>query len=256
MPPKAPPGAKFCVFCGRAPSAKNREHIVPRWLLELTGGRRDAYFGRQWSSPGLEKRTYSWDSFAFPACEACNSRWAGLEANVHSIVRRMDEGDQLAAADLYLLLDWFDKVRVGLWLAMIYLNSNYRAIIPQYHIDDRVGSQDRMILIHEAQEPVQGIAMVGVDLPIFHTMPSVMYFVINHLHFISLSKPFLLAERFGWPVLHNMKMKDIDTDGFSADLVAGSGEIAPRIFDTLPAVQGTVLFQPIAHPAGRDEEIW
>jgi hypothetical protein len=254
MPQKAPPGTKFCVFCGRVPSAKNREHIVPRWLLELTGGHRHAYFGRQWSSPSLEKRTYSWESFAFPACEACNSRWADLEANIHSIMRRMGKGSILQAADFYKLLDWFDKVRVGLWLAMIYLNGNYRAIIPQFHIDDRVGSQDRMLLIYEGQEPVEGIAMVGIDSPIFHTMPSAMYFVINQLHFISLSKPFLLAERFGWPIVRNMKMKDIDTDGFSGELVAGSGEIAPAIIDTLPAVKGTVLLQPIAHPAGRDEE--
>jgi hypothetical protein len=62
-------------------------------------------FWRQWSSPGLEKSAYSKDSFAFPACEACNSRWAGLEANVHRIVRRMGEGNHLAAADFYLLLD-------------------------------------------------------------------------------------------------------------------------------------------------------
>lgn len=258
MSPKAAPGQKFCVFCGGVPTAKNREHIIPRWLLELTGGvrNRKPYFGRQWSSQGLEKRSYSWDSFTFPACEVCNTRWAGLEADVLRIVRRMNEGAALAATDLYKFLDWMDKVRIGLWLAMIYLNNNYRAVIPQFHIDDRVGTQDRALLIYESREAVKGIGMAGVDSPIFHTMPSAFYFVANQWHFISLSKPFLLAERFGWPVLRNVKMKDADTDGFSADIEAGSAEIAQHILDSLPGFKGTALFQPIAHPAGRDDEAY
>jgi hypothetical protein len=256
MPQKAPPGTKFCVFCGGVPSAKNREHIVPRWLLEFTGGVRDrrTYFGRQWSSPGLEKRSYSWQSFTFPACESCNSRWAQLEGAVNTTVRSLLDEAPLGANDLIGLLDWFDKLRVGLWLGMYYLNSNYCSIIPQFHIDDRVGSQDRALLLYKASEPVKGIAMVGIDSPIFHSMPSIMYFVINQLHFISLSKPFLLAKRFGWPTVRNTKMKDIDTDGFFAEVVPGSGEIAPAILDTPPAAKGTALFQPIVPSTWRDDE--
>ena len=28
---------KFCVFCGKPPDGKTREHVVPYWLLEMTG---------------------------------------------------------------------------------------------------------------------------------------------------------------------------------------------------------------------------
>jgi len=28
---------KFCVFCGKCPSAKTNEHILPKWLIVLIG---------------------------------------------------------------------------------------------------------------------------------------------------------------------------------------------------------------------------
>ena len=28
---------KFCVFCGKKPENKNKEHIIPQWLIKLTG---------------------------------------------------------------------------------------------------------------------------------------------------------------------------------------------------------------------------
>jgi hypothetical protein len=128
---KAAPGEKFCVFCGGAPTDKTKEHIIPRWLLRMTGNpKREAYFGRDWRSPDWKERKYSWDAFSFPACDACNTRWSNIEANVKRVVERMMEGDALSASDLCVFLDWMDKVRVGLWLGMYYLNDNYRAITP------------------------------------------------------------------------------------------------------------------------------
>jgi hypothetical protein len=28
---------RLCVFCGKTPNTKTREHVVPHWLLETTG---------------------------------------------------------------------------------------------------------------------------------------------------------------------------------------------------------------------------
>jgi hypothetical protein len=28
---------KVCVFCGEKPTNKTKEHIIPEWLIELTG---------------------------------------------------------------------------------------------------------------------------------------------------------------------------------------------------------------------------
>ena len=37
---------KICVFCGLQPHSKNKEHIIPQWLIKMTGEpNRQANFG-------------------------------------------------------------------------------------------------------------------------------------------------------------------------------------------------------------------
>jgi hypothetical protein len=50
-------------------------------------------------SPKFSKRTYSWNSFTFPACGDCNARWSILEGEIKPIIQR--------------LLDW----HLALWVA-------------------------------------------------------------------------------------------------------------------------------------------
>ena len=77
----------FCIFCGAPPSEKTREHIVPQWLLRMTGDpNRPANFGRDWMSPDFKQRIYSWNAFTFPACDKCNAEWSELEGKVKIIV--------------------------------------------------------------------------------------------------------------------------------------------------------------------------
>jgi hypothetical protein len=239
---------KFCVFCGGRPSDKTREHVVPQWLLKMTGDPgRSAYFGRDWLSPNLDKRIYSWRSFTFPACEECNSKWSELEGKMRTILGLMLDGGAVTAAELHLLLDWLDKVRVGLWLGMLYLNKNYRGLIPQFHINDRVAQKDRVLLIFESDEYDKGIGVSGCDTPIFHTTPSVHLITINQLHFVTVSSDFLIAERFGWSFVKDRKMVDIDTDGFMGEICHGTQRTNPPIMNSLPDPPGCVLLQPIAH---------
>ena len=114
---------RVCVFCGQAPKQKNREHVVPHWLLALTGDpNRKTYLGRNWSHPDLPLRVYSFDSFAFPACESCNHLHSRLESDAKRVLTALLELSAVSGDDLGILLDWFDKVRVGLWLGLLYLN--------------------------------------------------------------------------------------------------------------------------------------
>jgi hypothetical protein len=54
---------KFCVFCGEKPENKNKEHIIPKWLIELTGNpNRQANFGSVWVPENSE---FSEKVFAF-----------------------------------------------------------------------------------------------------------------------------------------------------------------------------------------------
>jgi hypothetical protein len=59
----------------------------------------------------------------------------------------MLNGAGIAAGEIGILRIGWIKVRVGLWLGMIYLNENYRGVIPQFHIDDRVAQKDRALAV-------------------------------------------------------------------------------------------------------------
>ncbi|QJB40178.1 hypothetical protein HF324_20870 [Chitinophaga oryzae] len=38
---------KYCIFCGEQPQSKTKEHIIPKWLIEMTGDpNRLTFFGR------------------------------------------------------------------------------------------------------------------------------------------------------------------------------------------------------------------
>src|SRR5437016_72315 len=114
------PGTRFCVFCGERPRSRSREHIIPQWLIKLTGDpNRQIYVGRAWYRPTLPMRQFSFSRLVFPACEQCNGRFAVLEGHAQLVMKRILVRDVLAAQDWDLFLDWLDKIRVGLWLGML-----------------------------------------------------------------------------------------------------------------------------------------
>jgi hypothetical protein len=132
---------KVCVFCGSLPKGKNKEHVLPRWLIGLTGDPgRKVYLGREWTSPELKERIYSLSSFTFPACEACNTEYSELETRAKSIMQSLLALLPVSAGDFDVLLDWFDKVRTGLWVGLLYLNRNYRGLTPQFYIKSRIAT--------------------------------------------------------------------------------------------------------------------
>ena len=62
---------------------------------------------------------------SFVGADHCNQKYSGFEASTKSIIEKMLVSDALSASDINILLDWLDKVRVGLWLGYQYLNKNY-----------------------------------------------------------------------------------------------------------------------------------
>jgi len=236
---------RFCVFCGGPPKKKNREHVVPRWLLALTGNpSRQAFLGRDWWHPSLPLRVYSFDAFTFPACEACNTAFSRLESEAKRVLTTLLELRAVTCDDLNVLLDWLDKVRTGVWLGMLSLNRLTNAIEPQFQIASRLGTADRLVVIYRDTEALEGIGLGGVESPIFRAMPSCFSLTINHLHLVNASAPMLFAERFGLPYAVNRRLVR-DREGFSADMVKGFG--SPR-FPLVPfriASEGTAFYQPI-----------
>ena len=63
---------KVCIFCGERPASKNLEHVLPQWLIKLTGHpKRMAKFGydKDFEKGGVVKRSFAFNAFKFPSCK-------------------------------------------------------------------------------------------------------------------------------------------------------------------------------------------
>jgi len=124
---------KRCIFCGNPPTEKNKEHVIPRWLIELTGGPKRAwYLGVKFSELDKPARVFSADQFQFPACEACNTRYSDLEGRTKGYFLKLWDNKPLTAAEWDDLLDWFDKVRIGLFIGNMILNKDLPIPNPKF----------------------------------------------------------------------------------------------------------------------------
>src|SRR6516225_4462315 len=151
---------KFCVFCGQRPKDKNKEHVLPRWLIVLTGDpKRIAGFGPDFLNK--RAREFAFDELTFPACSKCNADFAALENGAEQVVRKLLAHQAVVPYELTLLLDWLDKVRVGMWLGYLYLDKNMVGIEPKFHIIQRLGLYDRMVGIIRVEKLSQGLRFIG-----------------------------------------------------------------------------------------------
>src|ERR1044072_9455404 len=126
--------SRFCVFCGKKPENKNKEHILPQWLIELTGDPcRVVNLGIDYET-GKTIR-FSWSNFVAPSCGDCNSEYSDLEGKVKPLIESLIGRQHLSGADYITLLDWLDKERIGLWLTYHFIQRNPTKINPQFHIN-------------------------------------------------------------------------------------------------------------------------
>ncbi|MBU4354850.1 MAG: hypothetical protein KJ822_05825, partial [Proteobacteria bacterium] len=196
---------KFCVFCGNKPDSKNMEHIIPKWLIELTGDlHRKISLGYDFNKDEPTIREFSFNSFRFPSCKACNSRFGNLEGLTKPIIIKMLGKNPISDIEINILLDWLDKIRIGLWLAFHYLDKNYFGIDPNYYISFRNAATDRMVAIYYTNKDMQRINFIGVNVPIFYYNPCCFTFCINNLILFNMSTQFLFARRIGFPFPESM----------------------------------------------------
>jgi hypothetical protein len=200
---------RFCVFCGKRPVSRTKEHVVPLWLIKLTGDpKREILLGNRYGTLP-ERETQVFADFVFPACEECNA-WSHHEIDdpAKELVPRLLDGAPLSAADMSLLLDLLDKVRMGLWLGYYHQRGNNPLEVTRpHHIRDSVGRTDRMVAIYRiANEDRKGIALSGISLPAFGLSPSCFALVINDLVLFNMAAPFVFSRSFGLPWAANLRM--------------------------------------------------
>ena len=200
---------KFCVFCGEFPENKNKEHVIPEWLIKLTGDpNRTAMFGIDFSKQKLSYRQFSFDALTFPACTNCNNDFSKLETITQPIVRALLERRGVTAAELIILLDWLDKVRVGLWLGYFYLNKNRAGINPTFHISNRLGRSDRMVAVFQIADFEDGLNFLGPESGFYQLSPTCFWLRVNRLCLINASGIALCSRRLGFPFLHPYRYRD------------------------------------------------
>ena len=233
---------KFCVFCGKPPTNKSKEHIIPLWLIELTGDpSRKARFGYDIENNSL--REYSFNSFTFPSCGECNNNLSELEEKARQITNRILNYEIIYTDDLILFLDWFDKIRTGLWLAFYYLNKDICSIEPKFYINNRMRAHDRCLIIYKNNDYGRGLNFYGTETPIFQYMPSCFSLRINNFYFLNISKELVCSKKLGFPYIEKIISYDRNTHGYV--LKEGSNEIDYPILEE-ELLKGSIeVYQPI-----------
>jgi hypothetical protein len=237
---------KFCIFCGGTPKDKTKEHVIPQWLIKMTGNpKRKARFG---ISKNLERkqaeRQYAFDAFTFPACDLCNQNYAKLEGLAKNIVEKLLKGKELSTSEISILMDWFDKVRIGLWLGMLLLDKNHARVDPNFHINSRVGQYDRMLIIERTDTDAKRLNINGADVLAFSRMPSAFTVVINNFFLTKFYTAFLVSRRLGFPFPKEGYLKP-DSEGIEFTLQRGIGRVTQPVLRKNISEEGIVLYQPI-----------
>lgn len=220
---------KLCVFCGEKPVDKTKEHIIPQWLIRYTGDpKRITLLGKK----GGNDIKFPWLNFVFPACEECNSSFGKIEARIKTILIKLDNEQHVVHNELNLFFDWLDKIRIGMWLGHALLQN--KDFEPNFFINNRVASKDRLCLVYRLNDLEQGIGIIGSDTPVFENTPSCFSIIINNMVFLNYSKEFLLSKNLGFPY-PDKYFYNADSQFIVNKIISGECKI------TFPIIEGKII---------------
>ncbi|HBP27131.1 MAG TPA: hypothetical protein DD611_04115 [Alphaproteobacteria bacterium] len=229
--------AQQCIFCGKKPENKNKEHVIPQWLSKLVGS-----YDHICNFGLLTEKHITFGKLTFPACTACNTKFGELEAAAKIVLEKVMAGNAITATEINTLLDWFDKVRVGLWLGQLMLVDEKRDIEPQFHIADRIGTKDRLLIVERLADPVARLGFSGTNTETFMTCPSAFQLCIGDYLFTNASEMGLVANRLGYPQISKIR-KGVET---SCDITPGRGKPKHPVVASLQASPyRTLIYQPM-----------
>lgn len=232
--------AQFCIFCGKKPENKNKEHVIPQWLSKETNR-----YKRVCHLDGVTDKQIPFSQLTFPACTECNSKFAQLESQAQSILADIRAGKSLDAIQIHTFLDWMDKIRVGLWLGELTLSNQVDSINPKFHIADRVGHKDRMLIIERITDLGNGLGFVGTETELFTDSPSVFQLVIDNYVFTSASEHGLVSNKLGFPNISKFRNSDSRTKS-NTEITPGRNKTThPVVMNMMASPMRTIIYQPI-----------
>jgi hypothetical protein len=133
-----------------------------------------------------------------------------LEDSAKEIVEHLLQGTPVTSRHYVILLDWLDKVRIGLRLGYFYLHRNPMRLSPRYHIESRIGRKDRMLAIYTFGTYHKALNARGAETPSFQLSPTCFSLNINCIHILNMSWDYMCSARCGFPFPRKMVM---DLDG-------------------------------------------
>jgi len=247
-------GRRSCVFCGATPEQKNKEHVIPKWLIKATGNTREPVpLGVNFSTSPPTPRRYPLMSLVLPACEMCNASFAKLEALTAPIVRAILSREHLVENQLHFLLDWFDKVRIGLWLWELSTSRSMYKIEPNFHVEQRIGQKDRLLLMVFIEDNLSGLKLFGTNTFSFSFAPCCFGMVVNNVAFLNISYDFMLSRQLGFPFVGDIKALGKGKKDFGL-LQEGTAKVSPPMLPGRLQLPGAVFGQcSFAHADGSEE---
>lgn len=241
----------FCVFCGShvPKSVRTKEHIFPKWLLEATGDPNRPFDLGCHPDTG-EKRIRPASTFEFPACDICNQTFGKrLESRAKPIITAISDRRSISVRQAYILLDWLDKVRVGVWLGYHMLNKEQR-FHPRFHISTRIGRKDRVAVIGvDPNDKSKILQYGGHDNDLFASSQCALFLRINNIRILSLSFDFAVSQETGLPTSDSMVLLPGNTGYLKHNLLPGTYQLDP-LWEDFAGLGGTVIAQPVIDTRG------
>ena len=170
-----------CVFCGKKPEKKSREHVIPKWLIKLTGD-----LNRKMTLPRInedlksEEIKISFSDLNTISCTKCNISFSKFEKDAKKVFNDLLIDKPLSSEDLNIILDFFDKIRVGLRINYLKINHNPFEINPKYYISSRLRQKDRLLLIYKTNFNKSTLQVIGANTLVFQLSPCCFGLILNN----------------------------------------------------------------------------
>ena len=180
-----------CLFCGEPFTGQghNFEHVIPRWLVQ------EADLSKRTAPIDFPSKKFSaaMSRIGGRSCETCNDASSDLEGRARIAYVKIRDGDDLSPSDGRSLLNWLDKIRVGMWLWSLDIGKDDYGITPKFRINDRMAHKDRVLLAakYPPGPPMKGLEIWGAT-ECFVWSPSAIGFLINNIALVSISSDFLV----------------------------------------------------------------
>ena len=187
-------------------------------------------------------------TFHFPACGDCNEFYGRtLESQAKTAFESLSGTGVLRVSQCYHLLDWLDKVRIGLWLGFHALHKE--VFLPKFRIDARLGKKDRIAVVSvDPDDGFKGLYFGGCDNNTFRTSLAGIYVRINNVRILTLSFDSVISKFAGAAYCKQMLQLQ-HTEQHVGIMSHGTGTVSQdwKEFGSLGA---TVLAQPVFWPGG------